>query len=87
MPKAKSAEKQARASERRRLHNRSIKGKIRTGMRHFLQLLKIDPAKAREQGQKVVSMLDRAAKTRVLHVNTARRHKTKMMARMQSLAK
>lgn len=82
MPKARSAQKQARASERKRIHNQSVKSRIRSGLRSFFQLAKENPTNVREQGRHVVSLLDRAAKTRVLHVNTARRYKTRVMGTM-----
>ncbi len=85
MPKAKSAEKQARTSERRRLHNKSMKSRIRSGLHRFFELLKNDPTQAREQGRKVVSLFDRAAKTSVLHANTSHRQKTKMMAPLHTI--
>ncbi len=87
MSKANSAAKQARSSQRKRLRNQSVKQQIRSGLRHFNELLKTDPAKVREQGRRVVSWLDRAAKTRVLHANAARRHKARIMARMPAAAK
>jgi small subunit ribosomal protein S20 len=87
MPKAKSAIKQARASLRKRAHNQSIKHRISSGIRQFQQMLKENPQGAREHAKSVVSWLDRAAKTRVLHVNTARRHKASVMAKLQAIAK
>ncbi len=85
MPKAKSAEKQARVSERKRLHHKSVKTKIRSGLRCFFQCLKNNPKNIQEQGRKVISLLDRAAKTGVLHTNTARRYKAKVTAYLQAI--
>ncbi|MBI4023609.1 MAG: 30S ribosomal protein S20 [Verrucomicrobia bacterium] len=87
MPKANSAAKQARASERKRIRNQGVKQRIRTGLRRLNDLFKTDPAKIVEQGRMVVSLLDRAAKTGVLHVNAARRHKARIMARLKTVAK
>ncbi len=87
MPKAKSAEKQARASERKRLRNQAVKTKIRSGLKAFLQLSKTDAAKAREQGRHVISWMDRAVKNRVIHFNVARRHKSRLMTKLNALAK
>ena len=87
MPKAKSAEKQARASQRKRIHNQATKSKLRSAMGRFFEFKKTDAKIAAEKAREVVSLLDRAAKTRVLHVNTARRHKSRVMARLQTLAK
>jgi small subunit ribosomal protein S20 len=85
MPKAKSAIKQARSSQRKRLRNQSIENRIRSGLRQFHQLLKSDPQNARTQGRQVVSWLDRASKSKVIHPNNARRHKTRIMAQMKAI--
>ena len=87
MPKAKSAEKQARASQRKQLRNHSVKSGIRTGLARFATLLKDDPKSARPQGYQVISLLDRAAKNRVLHVNATRRYKARVMAKLNALPK
>ncbi len=85
MPKAKSAEKQARAGERRRLHNRTIKRRIRSGLTQFTDLLTTNPPGAKEQGRKVISWLDRAAKSRIMHPNTSRRYKARVMSQLQAI--
>ncbi len=82
MPKANSAAKQARASQRKRQRNQAVKSRIRSGLKRFEQLLKGDVAAAKLQARQVVSWLDRAAKSRVLHVNAARRYKSRIMARL-----
>ena len=87
MPKAKSAEKQARASERRRIRNQAVKNQIRSGLKLFVKLAKSDAAKAREQGRTVISWMDRAVKNRVIHFNVARRHKSRLMTKINALAK
>lgn len=87
MPKAKSAAKQARSSERKRLRNQSVKNKIRSGLRRFSQLLKSDPKNAKDQGRQIISLLDRASKNKVLHFNTARRYKARVMAQMWAASK
>ncbi len=87
MPKVNSSAKQARSSLRKRLRNQSAKNKIRSGLRRFSELQKSDPQLAKKQGCQVISWLDRAAKSQILHVNTARRHKAKVMAQIQTLAK
>lgn len=87
MPKAKSAEKQARASERKRIHNHAVKNKLRSALGRFFEIPKADVKIAAVKAREVVSLLDRAAKTRVLHVNAARRQKSRVMSRLQTLAK
>ncbi len=82
-----SAAKQARSGERKRIRNQSAKSRIRSGLIRFADLLKTNPQQARDHGRQVVSWLDRAAKSQVLHVNAARRYKTRVMAHLQKLNK
>lgn len=85
MPKANSAAKQARASESKRQRNQSVKSRIRNGLKRLDLLLKDDAPTARLHARQVVSLLDRAAKTHVMHVNASRRYKSRIMARILSL--
>ncbi len=87
MPKGNSAAKQARASERKRIRNQTVRNRIRTGLRKFRELAKTDPAQAKSQGRQVVSWLDRAAKSKIMHRNAARRNKTAVLARINALAR
>ena len=83
--KVKSAAKQARSSQRKNIRNQFIQNRIRSGLRRFSELAKSDPKNAVQQGRQVVSWLDRAAKSGVLHVNASRRHKAKVMAQLQTI--
>jgi small subunit ribosomal protein S20 len=87
MPNVKSAAKQARSSQRKRLRNQSVQNKIKTGLNRFGELLKSDPKAAKTQGELVISLLDRAAKTGVFHVNRSRRYKSRLVGQINSLAK
>jgi len=87
MPKAKSAAKQARSGQRKHLRNQAIQNRIRSGIQRFRMLLSHDPAGARQHGSQVVSWLDRAAKSQVLHPNTARRHKARIMKQLFAIVK
>ena len=80
MPKANSAAKQARSSQRKRLRNQAVKSRIRSGLKRLEQLLKGDMAVAKVHARQVVSWLDRAAKTKIMHVNATRRYKSRVMA-------
>jgi small subunit ribosomal protein S20 len=87
MPRTRSAAKQARASQRRQLHNKSIKSKIHTLERKFLAL--IDAKKAAEATaalRDLTSALDKAAKSKVVHRNLAARKKSRLAARIKALA-
>jgi small subunit ribosomal protein S20 len=85
MPNVKSAAKQARSSERKRIRNHAIHNKIKTGLNRFTELQKSDPKAAKTQGQEVISLLDRAAKTGVFHVNRTRRYKSRLVGQIKAL--
>lgn len=87
MAKTRSAAKQARASLRRRAHNRAIKSRLHTLERQFNAALNAkQPAEAEAALRRLTSALDRAAKTRVIHPNRAARKKSRLTAKLKKLA-
>ena len=80
MPKSKSAQKTARTAERKRLRNRSVRSATKT---YVTQAEKLVLNSELESAQKAVvtaiSALDKAAKKKVIHPNTAARHKSRLM--------
>jgi small subunit ribosomal protein S20 len=83
MPNTKSAERRMRNSARKNLHNRSLKSRIHTIERGFLELLsagkKDDAAK---QLRTISSAYDKAAKSGVVHRATADRKKSRLALRL-----
>lgn len=87
MPRTRSAAKQARASQRRQLHNKSVKSKIHTLERKFLALIDAKKlAEATAALSDLTSALDKAAKSKVVHRNLAARKKSRLAARIKALA-
>jgi small subunit ribosomal protein S20 len=87
MANTRSAAKQARASERRRLHNRTIKSKLHTLEKKFLSLVEAKQAKeAAETLRALSSALDKAAKVQVIMKNLANRKKSRLTARLKAVA-
>ena len=83
MPKSKTVEKTARAAERRRLRNKSIKSATKTKVTKAETL--IASGKPESAGPAVVvaiSAIDKAAKKRVIHPNTAARRKSRLMKKL-----
>ena len=82
MPNTKSAERRMRNSARKQLHNRSIKSRLHTLEKFYLQLLdggkKDDAAKALRV---VTSAFDKAAKSGAVHRATADRKKSRLALR------
>ena len=87
MARTRSAAKQARASLRRRAHNKAILSRLHTLERKFLDLV---GAKKNEEAVAVLSQLfsalDKAAKTQVIHPNSASRKKSRMAAKLKTQA-
>ena len=72
MPKSTSAQKAARSSERKRARNRSIKSAIKTCITKAEKLIEsneLDSAQAAVL--QTISALDKAAKKKIYHPNTA----------------
>ena len=80
MPKSKSVEKAARASERKRLHNKSVRSITKTRAVRAENLIRSNEMESAESAVlAAVSTFDRAAKKGVMHPNTAARRKSRLM--------
>jgi small subunit ribosomal protein S20 len=83
MPNTKSAERRMRSSARKNLHNRSIKSRLHTLEKNYLELLaagkKDDAAK---QLPALASAYDKAAQSGAIHVATADRKKSRLALRL-----
>ena len=83
MPQSKSVEKQVRASERKRLRNKSIRSLTKTNITKAERLIfsgEVEPA--REAVVAAISSLDKAAEKRVIHPNNAARRKSRLMKKL-----
>jgi small subunit ribosomal protein S20 len=83
MPNTKSAERRMRNSARKHLQNRSVKSRLHTLEKSYLQLL---GAGKREDATRalrdVTSAFDKAAKSGVVHRATANRKKSRLALRL-----
>ena len=80
MPKSKSVQKAARAAERKRLRNRSIRSATKTYVTRAESLILNNELEAAQPAVvTAISSLDKAAKKRVIHPNTAARRKSRLM--------
>ena len=83
MPNTKSAERRMRQSARKRSHNRSMKSRLHTLERSYLELVgagkKDEAAKSLRM---ITSAFDKAAKTGVIHRATANRKKSRLSLRL-----
>ncbi len=84
MANHKSAEKRIRSSQKRRLRNRYQTTTLRTALKEFRKIQNKEEAAKRLPV--LVSMLDRMAKTNVIHKNKAANLKSRLARQVNSLA-
>ena len=83
MPVTKSAQKQMRVTERRRLHNKSIRSLCKTNITKAERLiLSGELESAQKKVTVAISSLDKAAKKGVIHPNNAARRKSRPMKKL-----
>ena len=83
MPNTKSAQKQARVSQRKQLRNKSVRSQSKTLVKKAEGLIFSGQTKEAEDGVKAaVSSLDRAAGKGILHANNAARRKSRLMKKL-----
>jgi small subunit ribosomal protein S20 len=78
MPHTKSAKKNQRKAEKRRLHNRSIVRAVKTQIKRFLAAKDGPIEKLREEYRLAAKKLDKAAAKRTIHPNLASRKKSQL---------
>jgi small subunit ribosomal protein S20 len=76
MPNTRSAKKNLRKSEKRRLSNQSVKSALKTYVRSAKQ--SAGGENAEEKLRNAVKMLDKAAERGIIHKNQAARRKSRL---------
>ena len=88
MPHTRSAKKQVRKIQKRRLHNRTIKKALKVQIKKLQELAaKGSPEDLRKEFSVTVKKLDKAAAKRVIHRNLAARKKSQLARLVNSKAK
>ncbi len=83
MPHSKSAQKQVRVSERRRLRNKSIRSLCKTNVVKAEKLIFSGELESAKQAVvATISSLDKAAEKGVIHPNNAARRKSRLMKKL-----
>ena len=82
MPHTRSAKKNLRKSEKRRLHNRAVKKDIKTQIKRFLAALAGPLDQLQKEYNSAAKKLDKAAAKRVVHPNLAARKKSQLARRL-----
>ncbi len=85
MPKTKTAEKSARSAARKAERNKTIRSSTRTDVTKAEKLV---TGKKSEDAQaaivQAISSLDKAARKKVIHRNTAARKKSRLMKKLNA---
>jgi len=83
LPRIKSAQKQARVAEKRRLRNKSIRSRAKTNITKVEKLIFSGELElAREAVVAAISSLDKAAEKGIIHPNNAARRKSRLMKKL-----
>jgi small subunit ribosomal protein S20 len=83
LPSSKSAQKQVRVSERKRLQNKSITSLCKTNITKAERLIFSGELKAAQEAVTVaITSLDKAAEKGVIHPNNAARRKSRLMKKL-----
>ncbi len=86
MANTKAAQKQVRSSRRKWLHNRYVKGRMRSAVKQVRQAIERgDYEEANALMPKAASELDKAATKNVIHRNKAARLKSRLMRQINTL--
>jgi small subunit ribosomal protein S20 len=88
MPHTRSAKKNVRKTEQRRLRTRAVKSAIKTHIKKFEQIVSTGPAdQAQAEFKLTIRKLDKAAAKRVIHPNQAARKKSQLAKLLQGKTK
>ena len=83
MPSSKSAQKQERVSERKRLRNRSVRSLAKTNIIKAEKLIfSGELESAQVASVAAISSLDKAAEKKSIHPNNAARRKSRLMKKL-----
>lgn len=87
MPSKKSAAKQVRVAEKRRLRNKSVRSQVKTGITKAEKLIFSGEVEAaRGAVVAAISSLDAAAEKGILKSNNAARRKSRLMKKLNQAA-
>jgi small subunit ribosomal protein S20 len=82
-----SARKAARQSEKRRLHNTSLRSELRSAIKRVRKAIEAgDKAAARTVLRDSTKVLDSIADKKIIHKNKASRHKSRLSAAIKAMA-
>jgi small subunit ribosomal protein S20 len=85
LPKTKTAEKSARSSARKAQRNKAVKSGVKSKVTRAEKLVAAKKGdEANTAVTEAISSLDKAAKRKVIHANTAARKKSRLMKKLNA---
>jgi small subunit ribosomal protein S20 len=87
MANIKAAIKYIRKSRKNRARNLAVKGNIKNLVRGARKLIEAKGKEAEEAVRKAISALDKAVENGILHKNTAARKKSRLVKKLNAIAK
>jgi small subunit ribosomal protein S20 len=85
VPRTKTAERAAREAEAKRQRNRGVKSSTKTYIDKAEEMIAGgDAEKAKAAVKEAISKVDKAAKSGILHANTASHRKAKLMKKLNA---
>lgn len=85
MANTRSAEKRNRQDEKRNVHNRTQRSRMKTAIKKVSG--ETDATKAADEYKETAALLDRLASRRVIHPNKAARKKSQLAKKIKQLGK
>jgi len=86
MPNTPSAKKRLRQTETRTLRNKTLRSSMRTWEKKVLQAVEAgDKAAAQAHLPQAYKQIDKAARKRIVHPNTAANHKSRLARKVAAL--
>ena len=82
MPNTRSAAKQMRVAERRRVRNRIVKSSVKTFIRKAERTIAASVDEAQAQVVQAIKSLDKASAKGILHKRNAARRKSRLMKKL-----
>ncbi len=82
MPHTRSAKKNQRKIEKRRLHNRAVKRTVKTQIKNFLAAMDGPIEQLKKEYDLAAKKLDKAAAKRIIHPNMAARKKSQLARKL-----
>jgi len=86
LPQIKSAQKQARAAEKKRLRNKAVRSQCKSGIVKAEKLIFSGELESAQQAvTDAISSLDKAAAKGVIHPNNAARRKSRLVNKLNEV--